>query len=72
MKPSTPKTIYATINFTNKDRFTLVRQDELRAAIDAGVNAQIVDTMSQACDHPVGLPYPEGLYLKGFAVRVMQ
>ena len=42
------------------------------AAMDAGVNAQIVDTMSQACDHPVGLPYPEGLYLKGFAVRVMQ
>jgi len=35
------------------------------AALDAGVEAQIVEHLSQAPDHPVALNFPEGVYLKG-------
>ena len=35
------------------------------AALDAGVDAQIVEHLSQGCDHPVLLHFPEGAYLKG-------
>jgi 23S rRNA (cytosine1962-C5)-methyltransferase len=40
------------------------------AALDAGVEAQIVERLSQAPDHPVGLNFPEGAYLKGLIIRV--
>ncbi len=35
------------------------------AALDAGVQAQIVQHLTQAVDHPVALNFPEGTYLKG-------
>jgi 23S rRNA (cytosine1962-C5)-methyltransferase len=35
------------------------------AALDAGVDAQIVEHLSQGLDHPVSLHFPEGSYLKG-------
>jgi len=35
------------------------------AALDACVEAQIVEHLSQAPDHPVALNFPEGAYLKG-------
>jgi 23S rRNA (cytosine1962-C5)-methyltransferase len=35
------------------------------AALDAGVDAQIIRYLSQASDHPVSLHFPEGAYLKG-------
>ncbi len=35
------------------------------AALDAGVEAQIVEHLFQAGDHPVSLHFPEGAYLKG-------
>jgi 23S rRNA (cytosine1962-C5)-methyltransferase len=35
------------------------------AALDAGVEAQIVEHLSQGPDHPVSLHFPEGAYLKG-------
>jgi 23S rRNA (cytosine1962-C5)-methyltransferase len=35
------------------------------AALDAGVEAQIVEYLSQGSDHPVSLHFPEGAYLKG-------
>ena len=35
------------------------------AALDAGAEAQIVQHLSQAVDHPVALNFPEGTYLKG-------
>lgn len=40
------------------------------AALDAGVDAQIVERMTQAPDHPVLLSFPEGEYLKGLVCRV--
>jgi 23S rRNA (cytosine1962-C5)-methyltransferase len=41
------------------------------AALDAGVQAQIVEYLHQAPDHPVALNFPEGAYLKGLVVRVV-
>jgi len=35
------------------------------SALDAGVDAQIVEHLAQASDHPVALNFPEGAYLKG-------
>lgn len=35
------------------------------AALDAGVEAQIVEYLAQGVDHPVSLHFPEGAYLKG-------
>jgi 23S rRNA (cytosine1962-C5)-methyltransferase len=40
------------------------------AAIDAGVDARIVHRLSAAADHPIGLAFPEGEYLKGLVVQV--
>jgi 23S rRNA (cytosine1962-C5)-methyltransferase len=35
------------------------------SALDAGVDAQIVEHLAQAPDHPISLHFPEGAYLKG-------
>jgi 23S rRNA (cytosine1962-C5)-methyltransferase len=39
------------------------------AALDAGVEAQIVEHLTQGPDHPVALNFPEGAYLKGLICR---
>ncbi len=41
------------------------------AALDSGRDAQIVDFLYQADDHPVLLTFPESLYLKGLNCRVL-
>jgi 23S rRNA (cytosine1962-C5)-methyltransferase len=41
------------------------------AALDADVDAQILYRLSQAPDHPTHLAFPEGTYLKGLVVRVV-
>jgi 23S rRNA (cytosine1962-C5)-methyltransferase len=40
------------------------------ASLDAGREAQIVEYLHQAPDHPVLLTFPEAAYLKGFVCRV--
>jgi len=40
------------------------------AALDAGVEAQVLRRFSQAPDHPVLLSFPESAYLKGLLCRV--
>lgn len=40
------------------------------AALDAGVEARIVRTLTQAPDHPVAMHFPEGAYLKGLVCQV--
>jgi len=39
------------------------------AAVDAGVDAKILERFGAAADHPVALNFPEGDYLKGLLVR---
>ena len=41
------------------------------AALDAQVDAQIVQRLSPGADHPVALNFPEGDYLKGLLLRKM-
>jgi len=41
------------------------------AALDAEVDAQILYRLSQAPDHPTHLAFPEGTYLKGLVVRIV-
>lgn len=41
------------------------------AALDAGVDAQILRVLSQAPDHPVKIQIPETAYLKGLLLRVV-
>lgn len=40
------------------------------AALDAGRDARILKRLSGSADHPVGLAYPEGEYLKGLLLQV--
>ena len=40
------------------------------AAVDAGVEVQILRWLSAAPDHPVALSFPEGEYLKGLLCRI--
>ncbi|MEB3295727.1 MAG: class I SAM-dependent rRNA methyltransferase [Synechococcales bacterium] len=40
-------------------------------AIEAGRSVQVLATMTQPADHPVSLYHPEGLYLKGLILRVL-
>ena len=40
------------------------------AALDAGVEAQIIEFFAAAPDHPVALNFPESAYLKGLLCRV--
>ena len=42
------------------------------AAKDAGVEAQVLETLGQAEDHPVRLAFPESEYLKVFILRVLK
>jgi len=41
------------------------------AALDAKVDARIVETLAQGPDHPVALNFPEGAYLKGLVCQVI-
>ncbi|GMV55970.1 MAG: SAM-dependent methyltransferase [Betaproteobacteria bacterium] len=40
------------------------------AAADAGVDARILARLQAAADHPVGLAFPEGEYLKGLLCQI--
>jgi 23S rRNA (cytosine1962-C5)-methyltransferase len=40
------------------------------AALDAQVQAQVIERLHQDVDHPVSLSFPEGEYLKGLVIRI--
>jgi 23S rRNA (cytosine1962-C5)-methyltransferase len=42
------------------------------AAVDAKVEAQILTRLWQAPDHPIRLSFPEGEYLKGLVLQVLE
>ena len=44
---------------------TLFQKIVASAALDASVDAVIIEHLSQGVDHPVSLHFPEGAYLKG-------
>ena len=49
------------------DIFHKVVQD---AAVDSGRDVQVIRRLQQAPDHPEGISFPEGLYLKGLLCRI--
>lgn len=42
------------------------------AAMDAGVELQILDTLGAGDDHPIRISFPESEYLKGYIVRIIK
>lgn len=48
----------------------LFQQIVFGAAVDAKRDAQILEKLGQSPDHPIGLHFPEGEYLKGLVLRV--
>ncbi len=70
MKLLTPGGLLATFSCSggiSRDFFLRILSG---AALDAEVNARIQAHMGQSSDHSVNLSFPEGTYLKGFAIRV--
>lgn len=49
----------------------LFQQIVFSAAVDAKRDAQIVEKLGQSPDHPIGLNFPEGEYLKGLVLRAI-
>ena len=58
---------YSCSGLISADLFQKVVAD---AALDAKRDAQIIARLSQASDHPIASTFPEGFYLKGFALTV--
>jgi 23S rRNA (cytosine1962-C5)-methyltransferase len=64
-----PGGILATFSCSGGISAELFQKIVAGAALDAGVEAQILEQLHQAADHPVSLHFPEGAYLKGLIVR---
>lgn len=67
LKPGGILATFSCSGLMTPDLFHKVVSD---AAIDAGRNVQVLKRLQQGCDHPEGLCFPEGLYLKGLLCRV--
>lgn len=65
-----PGGILATFSCSGGISAELFQKIVAGAAVDAGVDARIVGTLTQGPDHPVALSFPEGAYLKGLIVQV--
>jgi 23S rRNA (cytosine1962-C5)-methyltransferase len=65
-----PGGILATYSCSGGISVDLFQKIVAGAALDAGVDAQIVHHAFAAADHPVLLSFPEGAYLKGLVARV--
>ena len=48
------------------------RQMIAYAAADAGVEVQLLRTLSAGEDHPIRISFPESEYLKGYVYRVIK
>lgn len=66
-----PGGLLATFSCSGLVSLDLFQKVLFSAAVDAGREAQILATLSQAGDHPVSLTFPESAYLKGFLCRIL-
>ncbi|WP_297638115.1 class I SAM-dependent rRNA methyltransferase [Caldilinea sp.] len=64
-----PGGVLATFSCSGLVSAELFQKVVFSAAIDAGRDVQILETLRQSADHPVALTFPEGEYLKGLIVR---
>ena len=60
-----PGGILATFSCSGGVDASLFQKIVAGAALDAGVDASIIEHLEQAGDHPISLHFPEGSYLKG-------
>lgn len=65
-----PGGILATFSCSGGVSAELFQKIVAGAALDAGVDARIIDLLHQGSDHPVALNFPEGAYLKGIICQV--
>jgi len=65
-----PGGILATFSCSGGISAELFQKIVAGAAMDAGVDARIVQTLTQGADHPVALAFPEGAYLKGLILQI--
>jgi 23S rRNA (cytosine1962-C5)-methyltransferase len=66
----TPGGLLATFSCSGGVSRELFQKIVAGAALDAGVDAQILRHLSAGVDHPVALNFPEGEYLKGLLCRI--
>ena len=64
-----PDGILATFSCSGGLDMALFQKVVADAALDAGVNARIIERLGQNPDHPVALNFPEGSYLKGLIIH---
>ena len=69
LKLLTPGGLLATFSCSGGVNADLFQKIVAGAAVDAGVNAQILRRLGPSPDHPVALNFPEGDYLKGLLLR---
>ncbi|MDH4049347.1 MAG: class I SAM-dependent methyltransferase [Gammaproteobacteria bacterium] len=65
-----PGGVLATFSCSGHMSADLFQKVVAGAAVDAGRDAQIIERLTQAPDHPVALPFPEAEYLKGLVLHV--
>jgi 23S rRNA (cytosine1962-C5)-methyltransferase len=68
LKLLAPGGLLATFSCSGSVSAELFQSIVAGAALDAGVDARIIERFTAAADHPVALPFPEGEYLKGLLV----
>ncbi|CUS04683.2 Ribosomal RNA large subunit methyltransferase I [Candidatus Promineifilum breve] len=66
-----PEGVLATFSCSGLVSADLFQKIVFGAAVDAGRDAQIVQHLGQAADHPVLLSFPESAYLKGLLCRAL-
>ena len=64
-----PGGLLATFSCSGGISADLFRKIVAGAALDADVDAQVIDQLHSTPDHPVSLAFPEGEYLKGLLCR---
>jgi 23S rRNA (cytosine1962-C5)-methyltransferase len=70
LKLLAPGGLLATFSCSGGVDLDLFQKIVAGAALDAGVEARILEVFHQAPDHPVALNFPEGAYLKGLLIGV--
>ena len=70
LKLLNPGGILATFSCSGGIERLLFQKIIAGAALDANVDAKILEHLSQSADHPVALNFPEGAYLKGLICQV--
>ena len=62
--------VLATFSCSSGVNADLFRKIVAGAALDAGVDAQLLRQLHASPDHPIAMAFPEGEYLKGLLLRV--